>query len=71
MNFILASKSPRRIKLMQDMNIKFKAIESKINENDINIQKPHSFCKKLAIKKSNAGTTLLKFDLFRLISLNL
>ena len=53
MNFILASKSPRRIKLMQDINIKFKVIESEINENDINIQKPHTFCKKLAIKKSN------------------
>ena len=53
MNFILASKSPRRIKLMQDMNIKFKVIESKINEDDISIQKPHAFCKQLAIKKSN------------------
>ena len=53
MNLILASKSPQRINLMKEMNINFNIFESKINENDIDIKKPHAFCKKLAIKKSN------------------
>ena len=53
MNFILASKSPRRKKLLKKINISFKTISPKIKEKEIivNYVSPYKYCIKLAEKK--------------------
>ena len=54
MNIILASKSPRRKEILEKLNIKFKIIESSIDENIVSKKiKPHYYCMKLAKIKCN------------------
>jgi len=50
MDIILASKSPRRKKLLETMNLKFNVISSSFNENKVSIlnKTPHRYCMKLA-----------------------
>ena len=50
MNIILASKSPRRKKLLQEMNLEFEVISSSFNENQVTLlnKAPHTYCMKLA-----------------------
>ena len=53
MNIILASKSPRRKKLLEEMNLKFDVITSSFNEEQIiPLNKaPHTYCMQLAQHK--------------------
>ena len=50
MNIILASQSPRRKKLLNKLNLKFKVVSSSIDENkvNINLRMPSKYCIKLA-----------------------
>ena len=50
MDIILASKSPRRKKLLEEANLKFKVIDSSFDESKIPISNaaPHQYCMKLA-----------------------
>ena len=50
MDIILASKSPRRKKLLEEINLKFKVLGSSFNESELPIsdKSPHKYCMKLA-----------------------
>ena len=50
MDIILASKSPRRKKILEEANLKFNIIESGFNEDSINHldKTPYKYCMKLA-----------------------
>jgi len=50
MDIILASQSPRRKKLLNKLNLKFKVLSSSINENKVkaNFKIPSKYCMKLA-----------------------
>ncbi|MFH0875736.1 MAG: Maf family protein [archaeon] len=54
MDFILASESPRRKKLLLDYGFKFKVIPSEINEKKVPYKKPSLYVKKLAYAKALA-----------------
>jgi len=75
MNFILASTSPRRKKILKKINLKFKIIDSKVDESIIlkNI-KPNQYCLKLAELKAknisikNPNSTVIGAD--TIVSIN-
>ena len=50
MDIILASKSPRRKKILEEMNLKFNVVSSSFNENRVSIlnKAPHRYCMELA-----------------------
>ena len=53
MKFILASKSPRRIKILKKADFKFRVIPSKIDESIVSTDlKPEDYCMELAKLKS-------------------
>ena len=53
MKIILASKSPRRKKLLEKFNVKFKVIDSNLDESIISkILKPYDYCSMLASMKA-------------------
>ena len=55
MDTILASKSPRRIELLKSINIKFRSMNSNINEQKYSfIKNPSQHCLKLADAKASA-----------------
>lgn len=62
MKFILASNSPRRKKLLKQLDIDFKIISPKIKEKDIitNYKSPHKYCIKLAQEKCRSISRLYK-----------
>jgi len=62
MNFILASKSPRRKKLLKKINISFKTISPLIKEKEIitNYVSPHKYCIKLAEEKCKSISKVYK-----------
>ena len=49
---VLASKSPRRIALLEKAGIKFKVVESKVKEHFDPILKPNGIAKKLSLEKA-------------------
>ena len=65
MDIILASKSQRRIELLKKINLKFKSIDSKLDE--LSIQKKHDnpkiYCSKLAFKKAKIVSSKSKESL--------
>ncbi|MBR3356145.1 MAG: septum formation protein Maf [Oscillospiraceae bacterium] len=54
MDFVLASKSPRRKELLQFILPRFETIDAHINERDINITAPSDLCYELAKNKALA-----------------
>ena len=56
----LASKSPRRKKLLRQLNLKFKVIAVEINERRIGKESPVSMVKRLAILKLKSAKELVK-----------
>ena len=54
MKIILASKSPRRKDLLKKAGIKFKIIDSKLDESTIPLIEPKKYCQKLATLKAEA-----------------
>ena len=70
MNIILASKSPRRKKLLQEMNLEFDVINSSFNENQVTLlnKAPHTYCMKLAeykcknISKNHSNSLVIGAD---------
>lgn len=51
---ILASASPRRKRLLEKAGIKFKVVESKLDERFYSKLKPHDLAKKLSLEKAKA-----------------
>ncbi|MFC1729810.1 Maf family protein [candidate division KSB1 bacterium] len=51
---ILASKSPQRKKILQDMGISFKVVPSHIEETAEGLKKPHAIAKRIALRKAEA-----------------
>jgi septum formation protein len=49
---ILASKSPRRKKLLEQIGLEFKIVESNFNEDSVNLADPIELAKFLALKKA-------------------
>ena len=70
MDIILASKSPRRKKLLEEMNLKFNVISSSFNESKVSIshKSPHKYCMKLAeykcksVSKDHLDTLVIGSD---------
>jgi septum formation protein len=51
-HLILASKSPQRKRILNDMGISFKAVPSEIDENPGSLKKPSDIAKYIALKKA-------------------
>ena len=53
MNIILASKSPRRREILENLGVKFTVVTADTDENS-DIQNPEELVKELAYRKANA-----------------
>jgi len=51
---ILASKSPQRKRILEEMGIRFKAVPSHIDEHADDLKRWHAIAKRIALKKANA-----------------
>lgn len=61
MNFILASKSPRRREILTDLGLKFEIITADTDENCI-LTDPRAYVEELAMRKGRAVADILKDD---------
>ncbi len=49
---ILASKSPQRKRILEDMGIRFRSIPSHVDEHHSGLKKPHAIAKSIALRKA-------------------
>ena len=60
MKFILASKSPRRKKILDKLNLKFRVIPSKVDESSVKTTiNPVHYCMQLAELKATAISAII------------
>ena len=59
---ILASKSSRRHKLLKNLKINFKIVDSNFDETSIKIKNPEKYCEKLSFLKANTVSKIYQND---------
>ncbi len=75
-NFILASKSPQRKKILRKLGVKFKCIPAHIDEHHSGYKKPHAIVKSIALRKAkfiakkNPGSWIIGCDTIVILSDN-
>ena len=63
MKIYLASRSPRRRELLEQIGVDFKAIDVDIDESWDNIEKPEDYVRRIALEKARAGKALVIHNL--------